>query len=139
MNLESYISIYTYANVSDQSKSCNQYDYFWITKVVDRIWRWSNELKNIFFKYWKTFNIFRGRIQVVPFNNSKLEKTVFEKILFCIEKRNFIHISCSVWCTSYRNDFKQINVSIFVLNKWHCIRCTCIHNLKEKMLNFGKA
>ena len=91
---------------------------------------------------WKIFSLNIEKLLISSGAGSRLshsiivnwKKQYLKKFYFVF----FIHISCSVWCTSYRNDFKQINVSIFVLNKWHCIRCTCIHNLKEKMLNFGK-
>ena len=48
-----------------------------------------------------------------------MQKRIFEKIKFYIVKRNIIHISCSVWCTFYRNDIKKV-LSIFIFeNLWN--------------------
>ena len=50
-----------------------------------------------------------------------MEKGVFYKALFCTENGNIICISCSLWCTSYRNDiikiFRMSTFEDFVKNK----------------------
>ena len=75
--------------------SCNKFDSFWIMTVVGRIWIWSYEFKNLFFKFSKTRSSLEGWM-VIPFNISWWEKRVFEKsYVFCIGKRNIIHIYCS--------------------------------------------
>ena len=95
----------------------------------DAIRRWSC---HIFFKCWKTFN--PSGVSPTKWSNTlktirrqplkrlivrRMQKRIFEKIKFYIVKRNIIHISCSVWCTFYRNDIKKV-LSIFIFeNLWN--------------------
>ena len=83
-----------------KSKSCNKFDSFLTMTVAGKILKWSHELKDIFFKVDPGSRLFHSVITV--------GEKVFEKNMLCVEKRNGIHISCSIWCTFYRNDIKKV-------------------------------
>ena len=61
--------------------------------IINRVLRWTYELKNIAFKNQKNLRFSKMRIKVVPFNYGQWKKIVFEKVVFCVWKGDFVYIS----------------------------------------------
>ena len=70
--------------------------------------------KNITFKNRKAPRFSKMRIKVVPFNHGRWKKRVFEKVLFCVWKGDFIYILSRVKRASSRNQAEEI-FRIFLL------------------------
>ena len=42
------------------------------------------------------------------------KKRIFEKVMLCLNKGNVAHSSCSIWCTSYKNEIKKVFLKFFL-------------------------
>ena len=71
------------------SKSCNKTNPSRVMTIINRVWRWSNELA---FKNRKAFKFSKMRKQVIPFNYGRWKKRVFEKAAFFVKKGDVMYI-----------------------------------------------
>ena len=72
-------------------KSSKNFDSFYARYIVKRIRRWLYELNNMLFKCLKPVNSSQGRILVIPSNNSRCKKRIFEKVMFCTDKEDIVN------------------------------------------------
>ena len=52
--------------------------------LVDRVWKWPYELKDLVLKKGQTLGFSEARIKFVPFNDSRWKKRIFKEVGYSV-------------------------------------------------------
>ena len=94
-----------------------------MTTIINKVQSWLYETKNISFKIQKTDQALSFSIQL----RSMKRKRVFENVVICVKWEDGMHISCSVFRASGRNQVEKI-LSIAILQDLRT-RQKCSHQI----------